>query len=167
MGTIKTELIEGFKAEHVQLDGGLAAMTDVLDRLRGGVGPALLRSLSETDKFFHQVLIPHAEWEELTFYPGVGELVREHGDVNATMLIDHREILARINQLTGLVRRIEAGDRDPDLLDRARILGYQIRALVDVHCLKEEEVYCALLRRHLSEREAVRALAVGDQMGHD
>lgn len=167
MGTTKAALIEGFKAEHAQLEAGLAALTGVLDRLRSGVDPALLRALGETDQFFRQVLIPHAEWEELTFYPGVGNLVREHGDVNATMLIDHREILARITEFATMVGRIGAGEHDPDLLDRARILGYQIRALVEVHCRKEEEVYCALLHRHLSDREAVRALAVGDQMGHD
>jgi hypothetical protein len=64
------------------------------------------------------VLIPHAEWEELTFYPAARDLVREHGDANGGMLIDHREILARIEAFTALVRRIEAGERDAGLLDQ-------------------------------------------------
>lgn len=83
------------------------------------------------------------------------------------MLADHREILARVEVFSGLIRRVEAGERDPDLLDAARILGYQIKVLVEVHWRKEEEIYCSLLRRHLSDREALNALALGEQMGHD
>ncbi len=167
MGQTKTALIEGFKAEHTQLGAGLSALTAVLDRLQQGAGASSLGSLRESERFFRQVLIPHAEWEELTFYPGVGDLVRRHGDVNATMLIDHREILSRITEFIALAGKIEAGEQDPELIDRARILAYQIRALVEVHCLKEEEVYVALLHRHLTDGEVVHALAVGDQMGHD
>jgi|SRR3990172_279431 len=166
MSEAKTSLIEGFKAEHAQLGAGLAALTGTMDRLQQGAGPAAAE-LRKTEQFFRQVLVPHAEWEEITFYPGIGDLVRRHGDVNATMLIDHREILARISEFIRLAGEIEAGDADPSLIDRARILAYQIRALVEVHCLKEEEVYVSLLRRHLSEAEVVHALAVGDQMGHD
>jgi len=167
MGTAKADLIKGFRAEHTHLNEGLAGLTDVLDRLRQGIDSESLRGLRRTEQFLRKELIPHAEWEELTFYPGVGELVRRHGDVNATMLIDHREILTRIEEFLTLARRIEGGENEPALLDRARILGYQIRALVDVHCLKEEEVYCELLHRHLSDAEVVHALAIGDQMGHD
>ena len=167
MSEAKTSLIEGFTTEHTQLGAGLAALTGTMDRLQRGTDPAALEGLRETETFFRQVLVPHAEWEEITFYPGVGDLVRRHGDVNATMLIDHREILTRISEFVRLAGEIEAGDTDPSLVDRARILAYQIRALVEVHCLKEEEVYVSLLRRYLSEAEVVHALGVGDQMGHD
>lgn len=167
MGQVKAALIEGFRVEHAGLAAGLTALTDAMDRLQQNTSPAQSASLRDSQGFLRRVLIPHAEWEELTFYPGVGELVRRHGDVNATMLIDHREILARITDFTALIGEIEAGDRDPTLVDRARILAYQIRALVEVHCRKEEEVYCALLQRHLTDGEVVHALAVGDQMGHD
>jgi hypothetical protein len=167
MTEAKTALIEAFKAEHAQLAAGLAALTGAMDRLqRSGDAEGVAR-LRQTETFFRQVLVPHAEWEEITFYPGVGDLVRRHGDVNATMLIDHREILNRISEFVRLKGEIEAGNVDAALVDRARILAYQIRALVEVHCLKEEEVYVSLLRRHLSDAEVVHALAVGDQMGHD
>jgi hemerythrin-like domain-containing protein len=167
MTETKTALIEGFKAEHAQLGAGLAALTGAMDRLQRGGDTAGVPQLRETEAFFRQVLVPHAEWEEITFYPGVGDLVRRHGDVNATMLIDHREILKRISEFVRLAGEIETGNIDPALVDRARILAYQIRALVEVHCLKEEEVYVSLLRRYLSDAEVVHALAVGDQMGHD
>ena len=167
MSTIKSDLLEGFKAEHEQLDAGITRLTETLDRLARGVDSALLRALADSDRFLQRVLVPHAEWEELTFYPAVRDVLRTHGDVNAAMLIDHREIVARIQTFAALVRRLEAGERDPELLDRARILGYQIRALVEVHYRKEEEIYCDLIRRYLSDREAPNALAVGDQLGHD
>ncbi len=167
MSTIKGELLEDFKTEHAQLGAGLTRLTETLDRLARGLDPTLQRALADADRFFQRVLVPHAEWEELTFYPAVRDVLRTHGDVNAAMLIDHREILTRIQAFTVLVRRLEAGDSDPDLRDRARILGYQIRALVEVHCRKEEEIYCDLIRRYLSDREAPSALAVGDQLGHD
>lgn len=167
MDSAKTTLLEGYKTEHAHLETGLTSMTELLDRLQVGVYPGALGALGGTIQFLQRVLVPHAEWEELTFYPALGALVREHGDPNDAMLIDHREILARVNEFVGMIRRVEAGEQDPGLLDRVRILGYQIRALVDLHCRKEEEIYCALLKRHLSDREAVRALALGDQAGHD
>lgn len=167
MSATKAALIEDFKREHSQLDEGMDAMTQTLDRLRHSVAPELVRDLSETRRFLQRVFVPHTEWEELTFYPALGDLVRTYGDPNATMLVDHREIMARIDAFISLARRIEAGEQDPETIDRARILAYQIQALVETHDRKEEEVYVSLLLRHLSDRDAVGALAVGDQHGHD
>jgi hemerythrin-like domain-containing protein len=167
MSATKGDLLQGYRTEHAHLDQGMARLTETLDRLASGLDPGLLRALADSDRFLRRVVVPHAEWEELTFYPAVRDVLRAHGDVNAAMLIDHREILARIQAFAALVRRLEAGERDPTLLDRARILGYQIRALIDVHCRKEEEIYCDLIRRYLSEQEAPGALAVGDLQGHD
>lgn len=167
MSTTNASLTEGYKREHDQLDEGLAAMTETLDRLQRTVDQPLIRALGQTRQFLQNVFVPHAEWEELTFYPALGELVREHGDPNAAMFIDHREIMARIQAFSALASRIEAGERDPGMIDRARILAYQIQALVESHEKKEEEIYVALLRRHLSDREVVRVLSVGDQLGHD
>ncbi len=167
MESAKERLLESYRREHSQLDAGLTALTELLDRLRGDADPALTGALAQTDSFFQRILLPHAEWEELTFYPALADLLKHHGDPNACMLADHREIVARVEVFSGLVRRIEGGERDPELIDAARILGYQVKALVEVHWRKEEEIYCALLHRHLSDREALNALALGDQMGHD
>lgn len=165
MSQAKAALLEAYRREHADLGAGLEALTQMLDRLHDGQpAPGAVR---DAERFFQQVMIPHAEWEELTFYPAAGELLRQHGDVNAAMVLDHREIAARVADLLALLARIEAGDREPALIDRARLLGYQIRALVEVHCRKEEEIYCALVRRHLSDGDVVRALAIGDQLGHD
>jgi hemerythrin-like domain-containing protein len=163
----KAALIEGFRQEHKDLDAGMEAMTRTLDRLQAGVAADSVRDLSETRRFLQRVFVPHTEWEELTFYPALGDLLRAHGDPNAAMLIDHREIMARVDAFLALAERIEAGERDAALIDRARILAHQIRALVELHDRKEEEVYVALLRRHMSDRDAMSALAVGDQHGHD
>lgn len=165
MSKAKATLLEAYRSEHADLNAGLEFLTRMLDSLHDG-GPAS-GAVQEAERFFRKVMLPHAEWEELTFYPAAGELLREHGDVNAAMVIDHREIVSRVSDLLAMLQRIEAGDRDPALADRARILGYQIRALVEVHCRKEEEIYCSLLHRYLSDRDVVRALAVGDQLGHD
>ncbi|MDR7418626.1 MAG: hemerythrin domain-containing protein [Armatimonadota bacterium] len=165
--TTKGALTEGYKREHDQLDAGLASMTDTLDRLQRRVEPDLIKALGQTRRFLQNVFVPHAEWEELTFYPALGELVRERGDPNAAMFIDHREIMRKIEAFVALAARIEAGDTDPALVDQARILAYQIQALVESHERKEEEIYVALMQRHLSDREAVRVLSVGDQLGHD
>jgi len=129
VSTTKAALTEGYKREHDQLDEGLAAMTETLDHLQQHIDPALLRALGQTKQVLQKVFVPHAEWEDLTFYPALGELVREHGDPNAAMFIDHREIMRRIEAFTALASRIEAGEHDPDLIDRARILAYQIQAL--------------------------------------
>lgn len=167
VSTTKASLTEGYKREHDQLDEGLAAMTDTLDRLQRQIDPSLVKALGKTKQFLEQVFVPHAEWEELTFYPALGELVRERGDPNAAMFIDHREIMRKIRAFIEVAGRIEAGEGDPALVDQARILAYQIQALVEAHECKEEEIYVALLERHLSDREVVRVLSVGDQLGHD
>ncbi len=167
MTSTKRALTEGYTREHDQLDEGLAAMTATLDRLQRQVDLSEVKALGQTRRFLQQVFVPHAEWEELTFYPALGDLVREHGDPNTAMYIDHREIMRRIEAFVALVRRIEGGEHDPDLIDRARILAYQIQALVESHERKEEEIYVALMQRHMSDREVVRAMSVGDQMGHD
>jgi hypothetical protein len=142
-------------------------MTEAMDHARGGVTADTLTALREVDGFLNRELLPHAEWEELTFYPAVGELIRRHGNINEGMLIDHLAIVDRVKEFTAVIRRIDAGARDPDLLDRARILAYEIRALHEVHDRKEEDVYLALLRRHSSDQDLIRALAVGDLTGHD
>jgi hypothetical protein len=165
--TSKVVLTEGYKREHDHLDEGLAGMTDTLDRLQQAVEPGLVKALGRTRHFLQHVFVPHADWEEITFYPALGDLVREHADPNAAMFIDHREIMRRIDEFSALAVRIEAGDHDPKLIDRARILAYQIQALVESHERKEEEIYVALLQRHMSDREVVRVLSVGDQLGHD
>ena len=167
MGQTKAALIEAFKVEHEGLKSGLSELTDAMDRLQQGRDPLPADSLRQSEQFLREAFIPHAEWDELTFYPGVGDLVRRYGDVNAPMLIDHREILSRITDFIAFAGRIEAGERDPALIDRARILAYQIRALVEVHSRKEDEIYCALLSRYVSDGEVFHALAIGDQMGHD
>jgi hypothetical protein len=165
--TTKAALTEGYQREHDQLDKGLAGMTETLDGLQRQVDPKLLQALGQTKQFLEHVFVPHAEWEELTFYPALGELVRERGDPNAAMFIDHREIMRRIQAFVALAARIEGGEHQPDLIDRARILAYQIQALVEAHEQKEEEIYVALMQRHLSDRDVVHVLAVGDQLGHD
>lgn len=165
--TTKEALTEGYKREHDQLDEGLAAMTQTLDRMQRTIEPGLVKALGRTRQFLEKVFVPHAEWEELTFYPALGELVRERGDPNAAMFIDHREIMRKIEAFVALAGRIEAGEHDPALVDQARIFAYQIQALVESHERKEEEIYVALMQRHLSDREAVRVLSVGDQLGHD
>jgi hypothetical protein len=166
MGRKATDLIKDYKDEHATLDAGLARLTSVLDRAREGVDAGTVASLREVDRFLHRELVAHAEWEELTFYPAVGELIRRHGNVNEGMLIDHVAIVDRVKAFSALIRRIDAGEQDADLIDRARILAYQIQALVEVHDRKEED-YLALLRRHSSDQDLVHALAVGDLTGHD
>jgi hypothetical protein len=165
--TSKGALAQGYKREHDQLDEGLAAMTDTLDRLHRRLDPGVVKALGQTRQFLQKVFVPHAEWEELTFYPALGQLVRERGDPNAAMFIDHREIMRKIEAFVALASRIEAGEHDPALIDQARITAYQIQALVESHERKEEEIYVALMERHLSDREAVHVLSVGDQLGHD
>jgi hypothetical protein len=165
--TTKGALTEGYTREHGQLDEGLAAMTETLDQMQRVIDPGLVKALGRTRQFLQKVFVPHAEWEELTFYPALGELVREHGDPNAAMFIDHREIMRKIDAFVTLAGRIEAGEHDPVLVDQARIIAYQIQALVESHERKEEEIYVALMQRHLSDREAIRVMSVGDQLGHD
>jgi hypothetical protein len=167
MGKMAIDLIRRYKDEHADLDAGLARMTEVLDQARQGVDAGTAAALRDLDRFLHRELLAHAEWEELTFYPAVGELIRRHGNVNEGMLIDHMAIVDRVKAFTELIRRIGAGDGSADLIDRARILAYQIQALVEVHDRKEEDVYLALLRRHSSDEDLMHALAVGDLTGHD
>ena len=92
--------------------------------------------------FLRGTLIPHAEAEEEVLYPAVAEVLGDP-EATATMVSDHRGIVARIDSL---------GQAKPDDLQRLQELLYGLYALVIVHFHKEEDDYLPLLER-LPEEE--------------
>lgn len=53
MESAKDSLLDSYRREHSQLDAGLTALTELLDRLRGDADPALVGALAQTDSCVH------------------------------------------------------------------------------------------------------------------
>lgn len=103
-------------------------------------------------EFFRGTLIPHAEAEEEVLYPAVAEILGD-GRATATMISDHRAIVARIDALAST---------DLSDTDRLQELLYGLHALLVVHFHKEEEDYLPLFE----DRPPDEVRAIFERMGH-
>lgn len=128
---------QGFRDEH-------AALLEHVEHLRElGANVPKMQSeqrAQEVEKvlgFLRGTLIPHAEAEEEVLYPAVAQVLGDP-EATATMISDHRAIVARIDSLES------AG---PDELERLQELLYGLYALVIVHFHKEEDDYLPLLEK--------------------
>lgn len=146
---------EPIRREHRELLERLDAFRATLDALAGGLTPRNRARLHEGETFLEQTLKPHAGWEEARLYPFVDSVVRAHGAPSATMIVDHRELVARIDAFRALAAGV--GSANAAERERLRILGYELDAILRLHFRKEEEVYLALLDAH-ADPVALRAL---------
>ena len=139
---------EGFRREHEHLIHHLDDLRRTLDALRDGLGEREVAGLREAAWFFQVALKPHALWEERELYPLADELIRRYGKPSATMEMDHRDLVARMDAFQRELERLESGRAAAEDIDRIRILGYQIEAILLLHFRKEEDVYLDAIDRH-------------------
>lgn len=141
--------------EHLE---HLAAESATLDETE------LRTRLEEVLEFLRHGLLPHAEEEERSVYPAAEKLLRAVGGSTRTMSIDHRFIGEMVEQLEGTSSRpLSGSDRE-----RARSLLYGLRALLEVHLTKENEVYVPLLNRlSPAERRRLHDRLGGGEHGDD
>ncbi len=118
------------------------------DRLRSEEDGDESVELQEVFDWLVSELLPHAVDEEEGLYPLVDGLTLEDGRASATMLIDHLVIREKVHDfgkvVAGLVGGVGGWQR-AELRDRARILAYQLEAILALHMKKEEEVYFELI----------------------
>lgn len=145
---------QAFRDEH-------AALLDHVEHLR--VAAAQLPEMTSEERadtvgrilqFLQGTLMPHAEAEERVLYPAVARLLG-HPEATATMISDHRAIVARIDALE---------TAEPDDLARLQELLYGLYALLLVHFHKEEDDYLPLLEAQPPEQVAAIFEGMG---GHE
>lgn len=145
---------QAFRNEH-------AALLEHVEHLR--VAAAQIPEMTPDERgqttqrilaFLRGTLVPHAEAEERVLYPAVADVLG-NAEATATMVSDHRAIVARIDALAAT----DAGD-----VARLQELLYGIYALLIVHFHKEEDDYLPLLER----RPPAEVAAIFERMGsHD
>ncbi len=156
---------EEFRHEHEHLMHHLADLRRTLDGLRQGLTPEGLAGLKEGDWFFQVALKPHAHWEEENLYPLANEVIRQNGKPSATMEVDHEDLVSRMDAFKRELELLQSGRATPEDVDRIRVLGYQIEAILALHFRKEEDVYLDAIDEH-ARPEEVKALMEAAQRAH-
>jgi quercetin dioxygenase-like cupin family protein len=141
---------------HLADLGSLAAESAKLE------DPDLRARLKEVLVFLRDGLLPHAAEEERSVYPAAEQMLRAVGGATRTMSIDHRFIGQMVEDLEGIGK----GPLSEPERERVRGLLYGLRALLELHFTKENEVYVPLLNRlSAAERRALHARLSGGEHG--
>jgi len=120
----------------------------------GEVPLPILRDLTNTVLgFLVRELLPHAREEKEILYRTVEQATQSPGST-ATMNREHLEVSKMADQLGDLhaLTVAEADLSDRTIRDLRRVL-YGLYALVNLHFLKEEEIFVDILDRRLSATE--------------
>jgi len=139
---------EEFRQEHEHLMTHVTDLRRTMDGLRTGLTEETMAGLKEADWFFQAALKPHAQWEEENLYPVANDIIREHGKPSATMEVDHVDLVSRMDSFRSQLESVQTGKATPEDVDRLRVLGYQIEAILSLHFRKEEDVYLDAMDRH-------------------
>ncbi|MHB0868036.1 MAG: hemerythrin domain-containing protein [Chloroflexota bacterium] len=112
-----------------------------------------LAGLKEGDWFFQVALKPHAHWEEENLYLLANEVIRQYGKPSATMEVDHEDLVSRMDGFKRELESLQRGQATPEDVERIRVLGYQIEAILALHFRKEEDVYLDAIDEHARPEE--------------
>ena len=136
--------VQAFRDEHAALIPHVGHLRALAVRLPDEDPVERAAAVRDVLGFLNGTLIPHAEAEERVLYPAIAEILGSP-QATATMVSDHRAIVARINDLAAT---------GPDAVERLQELLYGLYALLIVHFHKEEDDYLPLLESAAPERVA-------------
>jgi mannose-6-phosphate isomerase-like protein (cupin superfamily)/iron-sulfur cluster repair protein YtfE (RIC family) len=142
---------------HLEHLGSLAAESGTLSdaELRSRLGDAL--------SFLRDGLLPHAQEEERSVYPAAERVLRAVGGATRMMSIDHRFITEMVEELDA----VATGPLSEPDRERARRLLYGLQSVLEVHFVKENEVYVPLLNRlSAAELRDLHVRLAGTDHGH-
>jgi iron-sulfur cluster repair protein YtfE (RIC family) len=139
------------REEHAHLRPHLDELDAVADTLDSWTDetPARLDAILD---FLRGHLVPHARAEEDVLYPAVERAMGAPG-ATATMVADHREIVRRTDALA------VGAATGPAAASTLRRQLYGLRAILDLHFDKEEEVLLPVLDAQLTPEQADRLFA--------
>lgn len=141
---------------HEEVDK-LGVLAEALPMLNGREAR---KQLGEVTRFLREDLLSHAHEEERSVYPAVERVLGAAGGATRTMAVDHRHIAALVADLEDLA---EGSISEAQQAPVRRVL-HELRALLEVHLQKEEEVYLPLLARlSPEERRSLYAQLAGDR----
>lgn len=143
--------IDAFREEHAALLEHVEHLRELSRRAPGMKADERAAAVEGALDFLRGTLIPHAEAEEQVLYPAVAALLGSPA-ATATMVSDHRAIVARIDALEAT---------DPGDVDRIQEILYGLYALLIVHFHKEEDDYLPLLEARPEDEVA----AIFSEMG--
>ena len=124
------------------------------------------RGVEEVYDFLANHLKPHAEAEEATLYPVVGQVLGSP-DATKTMSRDHVEVGRYIDELAVLKDELADKPLTPTQATSLRRVLFGVYGLVKVHFAKEEEVYLPILDQRLTPEAAQEMFEKMEAAAHE
>lgn len=147
------DLMQPLRDQHKQLIPHLENLRKTGDAIDEADLNTLRTALDDDCLFLRDQLIPHFHAEEAVLYPVVARMMGSLEAV-AAMKRDHLEVIDMVRDLLNLRDDLASGPLTRTLArDLSRVL-YGLYALIQVHFVKEEEVYVPVLERRLTHQAA-------------
>jgi iron-sulfur cluster repair protein YtfE (RIC family) len=150
--------------EHKELIPHIEILRTVADSVGQASIESLRRGVEDVLEFLRHHLIPHAEAEDRTLYPVVGQVMGAP-DATATMSRDHVEVGRLTDELASLRSELSRATLSEAEAKALRRVLYGLYALVKLHFAKEEEIYLPLLDARLSAEAARHLFEAMEQAG--
>lgn len=131
------DILKTLKNEHNVLRDLFLQMEDTTDRAAKGRGELLAKIEAN--------LMPHAKWEEVTFYPAFKERADRDGlKTHAEAVLEHASVEETV------IPNVKASDvASPEFAGRVKVFGEQI----DHHAKEEETTMFKMAREMFSPEE--------------
>jgi iron-sulfur cluster repair protein YtfE (RIC family) len=161
-----TALTQPLRDEHQELIPHIERLRIVADMLDTAPTASVRQGIDEAYTFLTDHLIPHAQAEDQALYPVVARVMGAP-EATATTRRDH----VAVGQLTGELGDLrqslpELGMTQTQATALRRVL-YGLYALMQVHFVKEEEIYLPILDARLTAEEADRMFEAMEQAAHE
>jgi hemerythrin-like domain-containing protein len=153
-------ITQALRDEHRELLQLLERVRTAAEAVDSGVG--VRQAVDAATEFLAGHLLPHAAAEEASLYPEVARLMNSEL-ATKTMEVDHAEVRRLTNELDQVRSGLTDQPPTPEQARQLRRLLFGLYTLVNVHFVKEEEVYLPLLEAKLSDEAATAMLARMEQ----
>ncbi|MDP6402022.1 MAG: hemerythrin domain-containing protein [SAR202 cluster bacterium] len=154
---------ESLRDEHEVLKQRLTRLRAMADGLVGAVDRTEMQDMFD---WLVSELLPHSSDEEARLYPLVDELLAEHGGASSTMVLDHVALRSKVRDFGDAIAPLVSGAKGQkarELRDRARIITFQLEAILQLHMHKEEEVYFAAVDQHATPEQLAKLRRGGEE----
>ncbi len=148
---------------HDRLTHHIDTMPAIGDMVGAGSLAELKERVDELDTFLEDLLIPHMESAEATFYP---ELERKFQNRHSMLPMrrEHEEIRQLVAALGDTRQHVDAGRLSTGEAVALRRIIFRLYALMKVH-LAEEELYLRALEQSESEEQIEKLVAAMEHAG--
>ena len=150
---MSASITEPLRAERRELLPHLAELDQTASTVSSWSAQDAGERLARILEFLQDHLVPHAVVEEQVLYPAVEDAMGAPG-ATATMVADHREIVARIERLGETAGQVAGRWPQVELVDDVTNQLAALSAIIGLHFAKEEDVLLPILDDKLTPESA-------------